>query len=150
MQNTARWRLFWDSNFPGVILLILLFRNRVRVHLGTIYAKGSSKRCSCPFGTIIWDVNLGRCHENLGWKFIIIYFFNWQTEKKPVLDQSEVCLPKYHNKFSWHRPKLTSQIIVPNGHEHLFCESHKTCSCPLVQYFGTLFWDDITIFWDEN
>ena len=77
------------------------------------------KRCSCPFGTIIWDVNLGRCHENLGWKFIIIYFFNWQTEKKPVLDQSEVCLPKYHNKFLWHRPKLTSQIIVPNGHEHL-------------------------------
>ena len=104
------------------------------------------KRCSCPFGMIIWDVNLGRCHKNLGWKFIIIYFFNWQTEKKPVLDQSEVCLPKYHNKFSWHRPKLTSQIIVPNGHEHLFCESHKTCSCPLVQYFGTLFWDDITIF----
>ena len=23
------------------------------------------KRCSCPFGTIIWDVHLGRCHENL-------------------------------------------------------------------------------------
>ena len=26
----------------------------------------------------------------------------------------------------------------------------KTCSFRLVQYFGTLFWDDITIFWDEN
>jgi hypothetical protein len=25
-----------------------------------------------------------------------------------------------------------------------------TCSCPLLQYFRTLFWDDITIFWDEN
>ena len=27
----------------------------------------------------------------------------------------------------------------------------KTCSCPFVLvYFGTLFWDDITIFRDEN
>ena len=26
----------------------------------------------------------------------------------------------------------------------------ETCSCPLLRYFGTLFWDDITIFWDEN
>ena len=23
------------------------------------------KRCSCPFGTIIWDVDLGRYHENV-------------------------------------------------------------------------------------
>ena len=28
--------------------------------------------------------------------------------------------------------------------------SHKTCSCLSVRYFRTLFWDDITIFWDEN
>ena len=27
---------------------------------------------------------------------------------------------------------------------------NKTFSCRLVRYFGTLFWDDITIFWDEN
>ena len=27
---------------------------------------------------------------------------------------------------------------------------YKTCSCPLVRYFWTLFWDDITIIWDEN
>ena len=26
----------------------------------------------------------------------------------------------------------------------------KTCSCPLIRYFGTLFWNDITIFYDEN
>ena len=26
----------------------------------------------------------------------------------------------------------------------------KIYSYPLVQYFGMLFWDDITIFWDEN
>ena len=26
----------------------------------------------------------------------------------------------------------------------------KTCSCPFVLYFCTLFWDDITIIWDEN
>ena len=26
----------------------------------------------------------------------------------------------------------------------------KTCSCPFVQYFCTLFWDDTTIIWDEN
>ena len=25
-----------------------------------------------------------------------------------------------------------------------------TCSCRPVRYFGTLFLDDITIFWDEN
>ena len=29
-------------------------------------------------------------------------------------------------------------------------KSHQTCSCSLIQYFGTLFWDDITIFWDEK
>ena len=26
----------------------------------------------------------------------------------------------------------------------------KTCLCPFVRCFGTLFWDDVTIFWDEN
>ena len=26
----------------------------------------------------------------------------------------------------------------------------KTFSCRPVRYFGTLFWDDITKFWDEN
>ena len=26
----------------------------------------------------------------------------------------------------------------------------KTCSCPFVRYFRTLFWDDITKIWDEN
>ena len=26
----------------------------------------------------------------------------------------------------------------------------ETCSCPSVRYFCTLFWDDITIIWDEN
>ena len=26
----------------------------------------------------------------------------------------------------------------------------KTCSCPFVQYFCTLFWDDITIIWNES
>ena len=54
------------------------------------------KRCSCPFGTIIWDDVTKIWDENL----LLFTFFNWQTEKKPVLDQSEVCLPKYHNKFS--------------------------------------------------
>ena len=26
----------------------------------------------------------------------------------------------------------------------------QTCSFPFVRYFGTLFWDDMTIIWDEN
>ena len=26
----------------------------------------------------------------------------------------------------------------------------ETCSCRPIHYFGTLFWDDITKFWDEN
>ena len=29
-------------------------------------------------------------------------------------------------------------------------EIQKTCSCPFVRYFRTLFWDDITIIWNEN
>ena len=28
--------------------------------------------------------------------------------------------------------------------------TYKTCSCRTVHYFGTLFWYDITKFWDEN
>ena len=40
-------------------------------------------------------------------------------------------------------------IHIPNCQKHQKC-LHKTCSCPLVWYFGTLFWDDITLFWDEN
>ena len=28
--------------------------------------------------------------------------------------------------------------------------SQETCSCRPVHYFGTLLWDDIMIFWDEN
>ena len=27
---------------------------------------------------------------------------------------------------------------------------YETCSFPFVRYFRTLFWDDITIIWDEN
>ena len=26
----------------------------------------------------------------------------------------------------------------------------ETCSCRAIHYFETLFWDDITKFWDEN
>ena len=37
--------------------------------------------------TLFWDIILGWYYKILGWKFIIIYFFNWDTEKKPVLDQ---------------------------------------------------------------
>ena len=29
---------------------------------------------------IFWDIILGWYYNILGWKFIIIYFFNWQTE----------------------------------------------------------------------
>ena len=32
----------------------------------------------------------------------------------------------------------------------LYIRTVKTCSCPFVRYFRTLFWDDITIIWDEN
>ena len=31
-----------------------------------------------------------------------------------------------------------------------FSNFHKTCSCPLVKYFCTLFWDDIMMIWDDN
>ena len=27
---------------------------------------------------------------------------------------------------------------------------YETFSCRPARYFGTLFWDDITLFWDEN
>ena len=71
---------------------------------------GYFERCSSRFGTIISDVNLGRCHKNLG--FIIIYFFNWQTEKKPVLDNKKFVylniitnfrdiVPNYRPKRTW-------------------------------------------------
>ena len=46
----------------------------------------------------------------------------------------------------------TSEIFLCPKHffyDNIFWEL-CTYSCPLVQYFGTLFWDDITIFWDEN
>ena len=62
--------------------------------------------------TLFWDVILGWYHEILGWKFIIIYFFKWQTEKKPDLEQYEVCLLKYIRIITNFRPKLTSEHIV--------------------------------------
>ena len=31
-----------------------------------------------------------------------------------------------------------------------YLRRYKTCSCPFVWYFRALFWDDITIIWDEN
>ena len=33
------------------------------------------------FGTIFWDIILGWHYDILGWKFINIYFFSWQTDK---------------------------------------------------------------------
>ena len=38
----------------------------------------TSETCSCPFCTIISYVNLGRSHENLGWKFFSVFkLFLW-------------------------------------------------------------------------
>ena len=34
--------------------------------------------------------------------------------------------------------------------QNIFIASLKTWLCHLIRYFGTLFWDDITIFWDES
>ena len=63
--------------------------------------KSFSCRPGWYFGTIFWnDIMI----DILGWKSII-FSFNWQTEKKPVLDQWEVCLLYQlrkiycHNKF---------------------------------------------------
>ena len=36
---------------------------------------------------VVLYVILGWYHKILGWKSIIIYFFNWQTEKNHVLDK---------------------------------------------------------------
>ena len=47
----------------------------------SLYITWPLETCSCRQLYVI----LGRYFG--GWKFIIIYFFNWQTEKNPVLDQ---------------------------------------------------------------
>jgi hypothetical protein len=41
----------------------------------------------------------------------------------------------------------TIENKLPNA---FYSYVYKTCSCRPVRYFGTLFWDDITIFWDEH
>ena len=38
--------------------------------------------------TLFWDEKLS-----------LFTFFNWQTEKTPILDQKVAYLPKYYNKF---------------------------------------------------
>ena len=46
---------------------------------------------------------------------------------------------------------LTKLQVLSIQVERILSQSSlKTCSCPLLRYFGTLFRDDITIFWDEN
>ena len=55
---------------------------------------------------------------------------------------------KYFKMPSCLLPKL--QMLSIKVEKILSQSSLKTCSLPLLQYFGTLFWDDITIFWDEN
>ena len=46
-----------------------------------IVEHGKAKNLFMSSCTLFWDVILGWYHEILGLKFIIIYFFNWQTEK---------------------------------------------------------------------
>ena len=51
--------------------------------------------------------------------------------------------------------KVVSQTHFPNLKKqtqtiHTQKNNSKTCSCPYVQYFHKLFWDDITIIWNEN
>jgi hypothetical protein len=36
---------------------------------------------------VVLYIILGWYYDILGWNFIIIYYFNWQTENKPILDQ---------------------------------------------------------------
>ena len=66
----------------------------------------------------------------------------------------------WKNKFMAY-PRLSGEIQTLESNckfetcklktgEHIFSQSLKTCSCPFVRYFRTLFWDDITIIWDEN
>ena len=45
----------------------------------------------------------------------------------------------------WQIPML-NLISTKGGADYL----KLARSCRPVRYFGTLFWDDITIFWDEN
>ena len=50
-------------------------------------------------------------------------------------------------------PRRVEKEVLRRGHVKISkCHSlsHKTCSCPSVRYFRSLFWDDITIIWDEN
>ena len=44
----------------------------------------------------------------------------------------------------------TMKILFETRNWDVEVEIFKTCSCPLIQYLGALFWYDITIFWDEN
>ena len=63
-----------------------------------------------PSCTLFWDVILGGYHEILRWKFIIIYFFNWQTEKKKLFLTNKNFV--YLNITTNFCPKITSENIV--------------------------------------
>ena len=49
---------------------------------------------------VVFFVILGQYYEILGWKFIIIYFFNWQTDKKTCFGPIRSLFTYHHNKFS--------------------------------------------------
>ena len=50
----------------------------------------------------------------LGWSYNICdLWFSTEREKKTILDWSEVCLLNAYPKTLQHRPKITSEIIVP-------------------------------------
>ena len=44
--------------------------------------------------------------------------------------------------------KGNQMTILTTNYDYYCCL--ETCSCCPVRYFGTLFWDDIANFWDEN
>ena len=49
-------------------------------------------------------------------------------------------------------PSGDIEIPIHLGHARhsTYIRTVKTFPCPLLRYCHTLFWDDVTIFWDEN
>ena len=95
------------------------------------------------FDTIFWDVILGWYHDSLGQKLSkqISYWFQtgFYSQLKIIIN--------FHPKISYQRTWTSLKTLEILG---LQLKCNETCSCPLLLYFGTLLWDDITIFWDEN
>ena len=152
--------------YTGLASKMMFFAETIRGN--TVHVRGQWKsKNSCSWAGMSYSAVAPRRHGG-GLSYANVCTRGWPQRWcfSPVCVEVEQMLWLKHSKawwlvwpqflslkeLSWYRQVFASNFFFMDRISSLRnCASSKeTCSCPFVWYFHTLYWDDITIIWDEK